>query len=60
MPVILNPDDYDAWLDTAIDDRANLEKLIKPFPVKPMTVRPVSTFVNNVKNQGEECIAPPA
>jgi putative SOS response-associated peptidase YedK len=60
MPVILNPDDYSLWLDPAIDDRTKLERLIKPLPVKPMIVRPVSTFVNNVKNQGEGCIAPPA
>jgi putative SOS response-associated peptidase YedK len=60
MPVILHPDDYDSWLDPTNDDRATLEKLIKPFPMKPMSVRPVSTYVNNVKNQGEECIAPPA
>jgi putative SOS response-associated peptidase YedK len=58
MPVILHPDDYDLWLDPANDDRAKLEKLIKPFPVKPMSVRPVSTYVNNVKNQGAECVAP--
>ena len=59
MPVILDPDDYDLWLDPSVDDRAKLERLIKPFPVKPMSVRPVSTVVNNVKNQGEQCIAPP-
>ena len=60
MPVILNPDDYDCWLDPACDDRGRLEKLIKPFPVKSMTARPVNTYVNNVKNQGEQCIGPPA
>jgi putative SOS response-associated peptidase YedK len=59
MPVILNEADYDCWLDPSFDDRAKLEKLIKPFPVKTMTVRPVSTYVNNVKNQGEKCTAAP-
>jgi hypothetical protein len=48
------------WLDPACDDRAKLEKLIKPFPVKTMAVRPVSIYVNNVKNQGEQCVAAPA
>jgi putative SOS response-associated peptidase YedK len=57
MPVILDPDDYDLWLDPAIDDRKKLEKLIKPFAGKTMTVRAVSTYVNNVKNQGEQCVA---
>jgi len=59
MPVILDPDDYDLWLDPSIDDRKKLERVIKPFPAKTMAVRPVSIFVNNVKNQGEQCIAPP-
>src|SRR5262245_8950545 len=60
MPVILDPDDYDCWLDPACDDRAKLEKLIKPFGGKKMTARPVSTYVNNVKNQGEQCVEAPA
>lgn len=60
MPFVLSPDDYDLWLDPSIDNRAKLERLIKPFPIKSMTVRPVSTFVNNVKNQGEQCISSPS
>jgi putative SOS response-associated peptidase YedK len=57
MPVILDPADYDCWLDPACEDRAKLERLIRPFGGQTMTVRPVSTYVNNVKNQGEECLA---
>jgi putative SOS response-associated peptidase YedK len=48
MPVILDPDDYDTWLDPAIDDCAKLEKLLVPYKGKGMTARPVSTYVNNV------------
>jgi len=58
MPVILEPEDCDAWLDPANDNRAKLERLIKPFRVKGMTARPVSQYVNNVKNQGEQCVEP--
>lgn len=58
MPVILDPDDYDTWLDPANDDKVKLQKLIKPRAVKGMTATEVSTYVNNVKNQGEKCIAP--
>src|SRR5262245_435103 len=50
MPVILNPDDYDPWLDPQVDDRTKLEKLLVPSRGKGMTARPVSTYVNNVKN----------
>jgi putative SOS response-associated peptidase YedK len=58
MPVILNPDDCDLWLDPAIDDRAKLEKRLVPAPAKGMTARPVSTVVNNARNKGEACVAP--
>src|SRR5262245_825257 len=60
MPVILDPDNYETWLDPANDDRAKLEKLLVPFRVKGMTARPVNKIVGNVKNQGPECVAPPA
>jgi putative SOS response-associated peptidase YedK len=56
MPVILDPDDYDTWLDPSIDDRAKLEKLLVPFKGKSMTARPVSTQVNNARNQGSKCV----
>jgi len=59
MPAILNPNDYATWLDPSIDDRAKLERLIKPFPVKSMTARPVNRIVGNVKNQGPERCGPP-
>ena len=52
MPVILDAADYDAWL--ACDDVP-----LVPFPVDRMTARPVNRWVNNVKNQGEKCVAPP-
>ena len=51
MPVILHPDDYDAWLEG--------EQIpLVSFEAERMTAKPLSTFVNNVKNQGPECIAP--
>ena len=50
MPVILNADDYDAWL-------AGEEVPLVPFPSDRISARPVSTYVNNVKNQGPQCIA---
>lgn len=59
MPVILDPVDYDQWLDPKCDDRDELEKLLVPYEGDELTVRPVSTYVNNVRNQGPECVAPP-
>jgi putative SOS response-associated peptidase YedK len=56
MPVILNEGDYALWLDPAIQDRGKLEPLLVPFDAGRMAARPVSTFVNNARNQGQECV----
>lgn len=58
MPVILNPIDYDLWLDPTIADREKLEPLIVPYEGDEFTSTQVSTFVNNVRNQGPECVVP--
>jgi putative SOS response-associated peptidase YedK len=50
MPVILNPADYDAWLDPANDDVEELQSLLVPFSGKMMKARPVSTYVNNARD----------
>jgi putative SOS response-associated peptidase YedK len=50
MPVILAPDDYSKWL-AADQTPDKLLKLICPFPGEDMTAYPVSTMVNNPKNQ---------
>jgi putative SOS response-associated peptidase YedK len=55
MPAILDPSAYDAWLDPAAVDVA---RLLVPFEAGRMTARPVSTHVNNVRNEGPECIGP--
>jgi putative SOS response-associated peptidase YedK len=57
MPVILNPEDYDRWLDanTRIDE---LRALMRPYPAERMQAQAVNRAVNSVKNDDEECIAP--
>jgi putative SOS response-associated peptidase YedK len=57
MPVILQEPDYNRWLDPGVADPADL---LRRFPSERMSVRPVSTFVNNARNSGAECIAAPA
>jgi putative SOS response-associated peptidase YedK len=52
MPVILYPEDYELWLD---DDarKADLRReLLRPFPASEMSAYPVSTLINNTRNQG--------
>ena len=55
MPVILDPVDYDAWLNPESRDVAYM---LAPFEADRMTTRPVSTYANNARNEGPECIAP--
>lgn len=55
MPVILHPDDYDAWLDPGVTEPARLVDLLKPFDPRQMRVYPVSSAVNSVKNDSPEC-----
>lgn len=57
MPAILDPADYDAWLDPQRPTEGILP-LLRPFPADQMTVRPVSTFVNSSRNEGPQCVVP--
>ena len=56
MPVILDEPSWGAWLDPATD-AAVLAPLLVPAPDGLLTMHPVSTAVNNVRNKGVELIA---
>ncbi len=56
MPVILGPEDWEAWLGE--EPLPNPAALLKPFPGERMTMWPVSKAVGNVKNQGAELAEP--
>lgn len=58
MPVILDPKDYDEWLDPTLKDVAALNQLMRPYPPEEMEAFPVSTMVNNPRNDSAECIKP--
>jgi putative SOS response-associated peptidase YedK len=58
MPVILPTDAYAKWLDTMPQTPENLNPLIKPYPAEEMAAYPVSTLVNNPKNDRAECVVP--
>ncbi len=53
MPAILSPDDYARWLDTDVEDIADL---LVPYPAEAMHSYPVSTRVNAVKNDDASLI----
>lgn len=58
MPVILPRSAWAAWLDPTNDDAEVLRSLLVPAEEDVLTMHPVSTAVNNVRNKGEELIQP--
>lgn len=46
MPVILDYDHYDRWLERSTPDIADLTELLQPYPVDELVVHPVSPLVN--------------
>jgi putative SOS response-associated peptidase YedK len=58
MPVILDPDSYDLWLDPGVQDASWASELLKPCDAQFMQRYPISTRINHVANDDEECSAP--
>ncbi|HEY7526723.1 MAG TPA: SOS response-associated peptidase [Candidatus Limnocylindria bacterium] len=57
MPVILHPDDWDAWLDEGARP-GELRPLLRPYPADALRMYAVSPAVNNVRSQGVELLLP--
>jgi putative SOS response-associated peptidase YedK len=58
MPVILDRDSYDLWLDPGMQNVAAISELLKPYDAMLMRCFPVSTRINHVANDDEECSRP--
>lgn len=58
MPVIVDPDHYDLWLDPGMHNVETISELLKPFDARLMRSYPVSTRINHVANDDEECSRP--
>ncbi|MDO0925911.1 SOS response-associated peptidase [Streptomyces sp. TG1A-8] len=56
MPLALDPGHYDAWLDPHHDDPVGLRALLGRPADGRLNVRPVSTAVNNVRNNGPRLV----
>lgn len=62
MPVIIAPDDYAFWLGEEMekpedpDYLSQLHHLLHPYPDEQVHFRAVSTYVNNARNEGPECL----
>ena len=57
MPVIVEPEDFDMWLDPGANPEDGLH-LCRPYPAEKMAVYPVSSVVNNPNNDVPECVQP--
>jgi putative SOS response-associated peptidase YedK len=60
MPVILDSDSYDLWLDPGMQDASAASEMLKPYGAQFMRRYPINTRINNVANDDEECSAPVA
>ncbi len=58
MPVILDGEARDAWLDPENKEGTVLTTLLKSYPPKEMEAYPVSKIVNAPQNDTEACIKP--
>lgn len=60
MPVIVDFNDYNKWLDPHIMDEAVLSPIMKPFPSELLTCYRVSSAVNDTRNENASVIEPVA
>jgi putative SOS response-associated peptidase YedK len=58
MPVILDRESYDLWLDPGITDVQTVSELLKPFDARLMRFYTISTRINHVANDDAECSRP--
>jgi putative SOS response-associated peptidase YedK len=56
MPVILQREDEEQWLDVSRTTFAKARSLLKPYPEELMDAHDVSPIVNSAKYDGAECI----
>ena len=58
MPVILDEEAQQVWLNHSSEETGHLGGLLRPFPADSMTAYDVSPSFNNVRNEGPELIVP--
>lgn len=53
MPVILTQENEKVWLDEDVTETAELKSLMVPYEAAFMNAYPISSFVNNARNEGQ-------
>ena len=56
MPVVLEREIYDTWLDPGFNETDVLQDILIAPKEDVLEMYPVSSYVNNSRNDGEECI----
>jgi putative SOS response-associated peptidase YedK len=56
MPMLVTPDKFSAWLDPDNSDKDQLRELLEPAVPGVLAAYPVSTQVNNVRNNGPHLV----
>lgn len=57
MPAILDPADYDRWLDPSLHEPTAVAGLLRPYPAEAMLATPITDRVNNARNDDAACLA---
>ena len=58
MPVILDDDLVERWLDPDLSDATELQEMLRPYPDQDLSAYPISDLVNSPKNQGPHLVDP--
>lgn len=58
MPIIIQPDDVELWMDPDITELEPLQHLLHPAPDEAIDIYPVDPKVGNVRNNAPENIEP--
>ncbi|MEY2695916.1 MAG: hypothetical protein RL333_54 [Pseudomonadota bacterium] len=58
MPVILEPEDYDAWMDPKTSEAFKLQRFLRPMASERMECHRAPVAVNNPKNDTIQLISP--
>ena len=58
MPVILDRESYDLWLDPGMTNVQVVSEILKPYDARLMRSYPISMRINHVANDDEDCSRP--
>jgi len=58
IPLVVEPKDYELWLDPDMKDSTRLKPLLRPYPGDAMSKFPVSERVNRATYDAADCLEP--